>query len=122
MLGDALKTPLPAHIVGTARRLFSEARTKQDIREGKTVRKKLALFIINTDYSQSNLDSLVGPNDDLEIAEIVFQMKGYKTYTISNSKDLQSDIVDLFEKNEEEFKQLDIFQLVYSGNYLDVLT
>ena len=117
-LGSGLTNKLEAHKVGTANRLFHEYRFRQGLRDGTIVRNKTAVFVINTKYtSQSGLKSLKGPLEDLKLAEILFKARGYTTHIIHNSKNVETDIIELIEANEEEFKELDVLQFVYSGKF-----
>ena len=78
--GKTLENMLPTDLTfsenNSARKSFKDARTRKSIKDGSIARKKVAVMVINNDYSESELTDLPeGPLADLKIAEKVFQSK-----------------------------------------------
>jgi len=86
-------------------------------RKGTKNRKKAAIFVINWKYQDRHYNDLLGILDDVKIVKEVFKNRGYHVRVLENSKDIDSDVCNLLEK-DEEFKNCarDAFQFIYMGH------
>jgi len=93
---------------------ISEAAMK---RKGTKDRKKAAIFVLNWKYQDRHYNDLLGILDDVKIVKEVFKNRGYHVRVLENSKDIDSDVCNLLEK-DEEFKNCarDAFQFIYMGH------
>ena len=70
-------------------------------RKGTKDRKKAAIFVINWKYQDHHYNDLLGILDDVKLVKEVFKKRGYNIRVIENSKDIDSDVFELLEKDEE---------------------
>ena len=74
------------------------------------------LFVLNSDYSKANVESLHGQNEDFNIGEKVFRGKHYTVHVIKDSEDILGDVSTLVATEEFKESSSDVFQLVYTGH------
>ena len=65
--------------------------------------------------THSGFKSLEGPANDLDITQHMSEAKGYKIYILEDKANVEDSIITLIDKNESEFKELDVLQFIYSG-------
>ena len=112
MIGNGLTYHLPPEYISEAHKLFNAARTRA---QSKKANNKIAVIIINSNYSKSSFTDLEGPLIDLKHAQKLFKEKGYKIHIIKDSRKINEDVLDLIEDNNLE-ERTEIFQLFFSGH------
>ena len=80
-------------------------------------RMKAAIFVTNFKYQDPHYKDLPGILADVRIVKNIFEARNYHVRVIENSKDIDSDVFNLLEK-DEEFKKCarDVFQFIYMGH------
>ena len=112
LLGTGLNRQLGVNDTAEARRLFHQARNRSNSKN----RRKTVIFVLNSDYSKANMDSLHGQHDDFKTGKKVFKDKHYEVHVIKDSDDILGDVCAQITEKKIKESASDVFQLVYSGH------
>ena len=96
LLGTGLKRQLGVNDTAEARRLFHQARNRSNSKN----RRKSVIFVLNSDYSKADMDSLHGQHDDFKTGGKVFKDKHYEVHVIRDSDDILGDVCDLIKEKQ----------------------